>query len=265
MMDVYVQAVIMGVVEAATEFLPVSSTGHLILAGEVLGFKGPESGVFEVAIQAGAIAAVCLLYFQKLWSVLVGLPRKVQAQKFALAVVLAFLPAAVLGVLLHDFIKSVLFSPVVVCVALIVGGFAILAVEKWVPAGKIKSVEAMGWQTALKVGFFQCLAMVPGVSRSAASILGALMLGVERKTATEFSFYLAIPTLVGACVLDLWKARHELTADSMGIIAVGLVTAFVVAVPVVKWFIGYVSKHGFGPFAWYRIALGVVGLVLLSY
>jgi undecaprenyl-diphosphatase len=165
---------------------------------------------------------------------------------------------------LHDFIKTVLFNPWVVCWALIVGGFAILAAEKWAPPGRVKSVEALGWKKALQIGAAQCLAMIPGVSRSAATILGALLLGVDRKTATEFSFYLAIPTLMGASVFDLWKAREEMTVDGMGLIAVGLVTSFVVAVPVVKWFVGYVSRHGFAPFAWYRVGLGVVGLVLLG-
>lgn len=264
-MDIYMQAVIMGVVEAATEFLPVSSTGHLILAGKVLGFEGPESSVFEVAIQAGAIAAICVLYFKKLWGVLVGLPTSVQARKFALAVLLAFLPAAALGVVLHGFIKSVLFDPWVVCWALVLGGFAILAAEAWAPASKVKSVEALGWKKSLQIGAVQCLAMIPGVSRSGATILGALLLGVDRKTATEFSFYLAIPTLMGASVLDMWKARHDLTADGFGLIAVGLVTAFVVAVPVVKWFVGFVSRHGFAPFAYYRIWLGLLGLVLLAH
>lgn len=259
-----INAVLLGVVEAATEFLPVSSTGHLILAAKVLGFEGPQGGVFEVAIQAGAIAAICVLYFKKLWSVLVGLPRSVQAQRFAGAVLLAFLPAVALGLLLHDYIKAVLFNPLIVCWALVVGGFAILAAEAWAPKARIKSVESMGWLTALQIGVIQCLAMIPGVSRSGASILGALMLGVERKTATEFSFYLAIPTLVGACVLDLWKARHELSGDDLGLIGIGLVTAFVVALPVVKWFVGFVSKHGFAPFAYYRIALGLAGLVLLT-
>lgn len=259
-----IHAVILGAVEAATEFLPVSSTGHLILASEVLGFIGVENGVFEVAIQAGAIAAICGLYFKKLWGVLVGLPTDRKARAFAWAVVLAFLPAAVLGVLLHDFIKEVLFSPLIVCWALVLGGFVMLAVERFAPKAKIRSVEGMGWATALKIGGLQCLAMIPGVSRSGASILGALWLGVERKVATEFSFYLAIPTLMGASVLDLWKARDVLNSDALGLIAVGLVTAFVVALPVVKWFVGFVSRNGFAPFAYYRIALGAAGLVLLT-
>lgn len=259
----YVQAVVLGAVEAATEFLPVSSTGHLILAGKLLGFEGPGSSVFEVAIQAGAIAAICVLYIQKLWRVLVGLPGDVQARKFAVAVLLAFLPAVVLGLLLHDFIKSVLFSPLVVCWSLLIGGVVMLVVERYAPKAKVHSVESMGPLLAVKIGVLQCLAMIPGVSRSASSILGALWLGVDRKTATEFSFFLAIPTLVGACALDLFKARHELTGEAWGLIAVGLITAFVVALPVVRWFIGYVSKHGFAPFAYYRMALGVVGLIWL--
>jgi len=261
---VYLQAVVMGAVEAATEFLPVSSTGHLILAGELLGFKGPDSSVFEVAIQAGAIGAICVLYFKKLWSVLVGLPSDPKARAFAYAVLLAFLPAAVLGVVLHGFIKEVLFNPLVVCWALLVGGVAMLAVEKLAPTPRVKSVEAMGPLLALKIGAAQCVAMIPGVSRSAATILGALWFGMDRKSATEFSFFLAIPTLMGAGVFDMWKARHDLTLDGLGLIAVGLVTAFVVALPVVKWFVGYVGRHGFAPFAYYRMVLGIIGILFLS-
>ena len=269
-MDAYLQAAILGVVEAATEFLPVSSTGHLLLADKVLGFAGPGTGVpggvFEVAIQLGAILAIVVLYFKKLWSVLIGLPNKIEAQKFAFFVMLAFLPAAAVGVVVHDFIKTVLFNPMVVCVALILGGAAILLVEQFAPKAKVHTVETMGWKKALGVGIGQCLSLVPGVSRSGATILTALSLGVDRKVATEFSFFLSIPTMFGAVAYDVFKNRHELAADSHSIvlIAIGFVVAFVLALPIAKWLVGFVSKHGFAPFAYYRIVLGALGLWLLA-
>lgn len=265
MMDaVYWQAVGLGALEAATEFLPVSSTGHLILAGHVMGFEGPGDKVFEVAIQLGAILAICVLYFRKLWGVLMGLPTDPQARAFAANVLLAFLPAAVIGVFLHDFIKSVLFDPTVVCWALVAGGFAIIAIEAMVKKATLHRVEDMPMHRALELGFFQCLAMIPGVSRSGATIMGGLLLGMDRKTAAEFSFFLAIPTMLGATVFDLYKSRHDLADGSLGLIALGFVTAFIVALPVVKWLVGFVSRNGFTPFAYYRIVLGLVGLVLLA-
>jgi undecaprenyl-diphosphatase len=265
-MDAYLQAAILGVVEAATEFLPVSSTGHLLLADKILGFVGPENGVFEVAIQLGAILAIVVLYFKKLWSVLVGLPTKAEAQKFTLFVLLAFFPAAIVGLAIHDFIKTVLFDPTIVCVALILGGAAILLVEQFAPKAQVHTVETMGWKKALGVGIGQCLSLIPGVSRSGATILTALSLGVDRKVATEFSFFLSIPTMFGAVGYDLFKNRHELAADShsMTLIAIGFVVAFVLALPIAKWLVGFVSKHGFAPFAYYRIVVGFLGLFLLG-
>lgn len=256
-------AIFLGVVEGLTEFIPVSSTGHLILLVDLIGFKGPPGKVFEIVIQLGAILAICVLYFHRLWRVLVGLPSDPGARHFALAVILAFLPAAVIGVILHDFIKSVLFSPIVVCVALIVGGLAILVIERMRPVPRIHAIEKFTPALSLKIGLMQCLAMIPGVSRSGATILGALLLGVERKTAAEFSFFLAIPTMLGAATYDLWKNRADLTTDGSLLIAVGFATAFVSAVIVVKWFVGFVGRHGFSPFAWYRIALGAIGLAAL--
>lgn len=269
MMDaIYWQALALGALEAATEFLPVSSTGHLILAGHVMGFEGPGGKVFEVAIQLGAILAICVLYFRKLWAVMLGLPGlpggDPHARRFTANILLAFLPAAVVGVLLHDFIKTVLFSPTVVCWALVAGGFAIIAIEALVKKATLHRVEDMRPHKALQLGFFQCLAMVPGVSRSGATIMGGLLLGMDRKAAAEFSFFLAIPTMLGATVFDLFKARHDLADGSLGLIAVGFVTAFVVALPVVKWLVGFVSRNGFTPFAYYRIVLGLVGLLLLG-
>jgi len=261
----YGEAGLLGLLEGLTEFLPVSSTGHLILLARLIGFEGPPGFVFEVAIQLGAILAVCVLYWRRLLAVLLGLPGDPAARRFALAVLLAFLPAAVIGALAHGFIKAVLFSPYVVAVSLIAGGIAILAIERgirqgWAPV-RVTSVAGMPWRVALGIGFCQCLAMVPGVSRSGASIMGALLLGVERRTATEFSFFLAIPTMLGATVYDLYKNRHALTPEGGALIALGFVAAFLAALLVVRWLVGYVGRHGFGGFAYYRIALGVVALV----
>lgn len=263
-MDLWMQAVLLGMLEAATEFLPVSSTGHLILLSHVLGFEGIGADVFKVAIQLGAILAICVLYFTKLWGVLVGVLRREEgALRFAMAVLVAFFPAALLGAAFHSYIKAVLFDPVVVCVALVVGGFAILLAEKFQPKPKVFAVEEMGFMTSLKVGACQCLALVPGVSRSGATILGGLLMGLERKVATEFSFFLAIPTMFGATAYDLYKNRDALNVDDMQIIAIGFATTFVVALLVVKWAVGFIAKHGFAPFAYYRIVLGSLGLLLL--
>jgi undecaprenyl-diphosphatase len=261
---IWLQVLLLGVLEGLTEFIPVSSTGHLILMGAVLGFEGPPGRVFEIAIQLGAILAVVVLYFRRLWGVLVGLPRDPAARHFALAILLAFLPAALVGVVAHGFIKAVLFSPWVVAVSLILGGVAILLIERARPVALVHSIEALSLRRALAIGAVQCLAMIPGVSRSGATIMGALLLGVDRRTAAEFSFFLAIPTMFGAVVYDLYKNRAGLTLDGGMVIAVGFVAAFLAALLVVRAVIGFVARHGFAPFAWYRIALGVVALVLLS-
>ena len=257
------EAAFLGLLEAATEFLPVSSTGHLILFVDLIGFEGPPGQVFEVVIQLGAILAVCVLFAPRLVRVALGLPRDPGARRFALVVALAFLPAAVLGVLLHDFIKSVLFSPYVVCVALVLGGVAILAIERARPVPRVLAVEQFTPTMALGIGLAQCLAMVPGVSRSGATIMGALLFGVERRTAAEFSFFLAIPTMFGAAGYDLWKNRDALTAEGGLVIAIGFVAAFAAALVVVRWFIGFAGRHGFAVFAWYRIVFGGVLLVAL--
>lgn len=257
----YIQAFLMGLVEAATEFLPVSSTGHLILAGEMLGFEGPPGHVFEVVIQLGAILAICVLYFNRLFKVLVDLPRDRGAQHFVTVNLVAFIPAMIAGLLLHDFIKEVLFSPVVVCAMLVLGGFAILYIERRrAGAPTLHSVEAVPARTALYIGLVQCLSLVPGVSRSGATIMGALCFGLDRKTAAEFSFFQAIPIMLGATTLDLWKARDVLDASGLGVIAVGFVTSFVGAMIVVRWMMGFITRHGFTPFAWYRIGVGIAGL-----
>jgi undecaprenyl-diphosphatase len=258
-------AAFLGVLEALTEFLPVSSTGHLILLVDLIGFQGPPGRVFEVVIQLGAILAVCFAYRSKLRDVAVGLPHDAGAQRFALVIVLAFLPAMILGALLHGFIKSVLFSPQVVSVALVLGGIAILAIERLRPAPRIHAVEELSPRLALGIGLAQCVAMVPGVSRSGATIMGALLFGVERRTAAEFSFFLAIPTMLGAAAFDLWQNRATLSAEGGLVIAVGFLAAFVVALFVVRWFVEFVGRHGFAPFAWYRIGLGCLMLLALQF
>lgn len=264
MLETWINAVIMGLVEGLTEFLPVSSTGHLLLMNEILGFKGPEGNVFEIVIQFGAILAVVAVYFSRLWKVAVTLPTSADARRFVMAVLLAFLPAMVIGYFAHDFIKSVLFNPYIIAIAFIVGGIAILWIEKKAPTPKIDAIEHMPMKTALYIGFAQCLAMIPGVSRSGATIMGSLLLKVERKVAAEFTFFLAIPTMAAATAYDLYKNIDHLTADDGATIAIGFIVSFLSALVVVKTFVGFVGKHGFAPFAWYRIAAGVVALGALT-
>ena len=261
----FISAVILGIVEGLTEFLPVSSTGHLILAAEILGFTGSGSKLFEVVIQFGAILAVCWVYRERLFNAVLGLAADVSARRFVANIIVAFLPAAVAGVLLHRFIKEVLFSPWVVAVSLVIGGFVILLIEQVRPLPRIRLVEAMPLRTALGIGFCQILAMIPGVSRAGATIMGALMLGVNRPAATEFSFFLAIPTMLGATVYDLYKSRAELSVDHGAVIAVGFVVAFIAALLVVRHLVAFVSRHGFAIFAWYRIVLGTLALAGLWY
>ena len=256
-------AAVLGLVEGLTEFIPVSSTGHLILLVDLLGFQGPPGKVFEVVIQLGAILAVCVVYFARLWRVLIGLASDPGARRFAVAVILAFLPAAIIGVFAHGFIKSVLFSPWVVSASLILGGLAILAIEARRRPATVLRVEDFSAVLALKIGLFQVIAMVPGVSRSGATILGALLMGVERKAAAEFSFFLAIPTMLGAATYDLYKNRADITFDGGALIAVGFVVAFLAALAVVRVVVDFISRHGFAPFAWYRIAIGTLMLMVL--
>lgn len=257
----FFNAAFLGIVEGMTEFLPVSSTGHLILFVDLLNFRAPDGHVFEVVIQLGAILAIVALYWRKLWDVLRH-PLAPAAQHFVRNVLLAFLPAAVIGFFAHDVIKTALFNPTVVAVALIAGGLAILVIERVKPVAIIARTEDMSARTALLIGFMQCLAMVPGVSRSGATIMGALLMKVERKAAAEFSFFLAIPTMLAATFYDLYKARDTLSADGLGLIAVGFAVSFVVALLVVRWLVRFVQTHGFGVFAWYRIALGAAILLL---
>lgn len=261
MLQTYFEAVLLGLLEGLTEFLPVSSTGHLILLVDLIGFSGPPGRVFEVAIQLGAILAICVVYFSRLWGVASGIGRDPRAMRFVVAIMLAFLPAAVVGLFAHKYIKELLFNPTVVCIALIVGGLAILAIERFLPTPRYHEVERFSAALAVKIGFFQCLAMVPGVSRSGATILGALLLRVDRRTAAEFSFFLAIPTMAAATLYDLYKNWSTMTLDGGAVIAVGFVAAFAAATVVVKSLVEFVGRYGFAPFGWYRIALGSCMLI----
>ena len=266
-MNDVITAIILGIVEGVTEFLPVSSTGHLILASALLGYNSEYWALFNIVIQLGAILAIVALYWRTFWAVLQGLLRfDPVSVRFVINLLVAFLPAAVIGLVLHKQIEKLLGSPLTVAVALIVGGIAIIGIERTVREGRIKGVAEIPLPKVIGIGFIQCLAMIPGVSRSGATILGALSLGVERRTAAEFSFFLAIPTMLGATVLELVTKRHELMAANsvgFGLIAIGFVVAFVVALLVVRWFVGLVGKTGFSPFGWYRIAVGAVALVFL--
>lgn len=256
------KAAVMGIVEGLTEFLPISSTGHLILAGSLLGFTDDKSKVFDIAIQTGAIVAVVIVYWQRLRDTVAGLGRgSAQARRFTLNVAIAFAPAVVLGLLFGKAIKAHLFTPTVVASAFIAGAFVILWAERRVAEARIHSVDQMTPWDALKVGLVQCVAMIPGTSRSGATIIGAMLLGLSRKAATDFSFYLAIPTLVGAGAYSLWKERALLSWADLPLFAVGLLFSFVSAWICVRWLLRYIASHTFTPFAWYRIVFGVLVLV----
>jgi undecaprenyl-diphosphatase len=257
-------AIILGIVEGLTEFLPVSSTAHQILAADLLGFRVAGWDAFVVMIQLGAILAIVVLYFTKLWNVLVTLPSDPRSRMFAAGIIIAFLPAAALGVLLHSQIKTLLFAPLPIAIALIVGGVIIIAVERNLPRVKYAESDTLPLSVCLKIGLLQCLAMIPGTSRSGATIIGALLMGVERRAAAEFSFFLAIPTMLGAFVYDLYKNWSVFTPDSAALIGAGSFAAFIAALLVVRWALGFIARHGFTPFAWYRIALGGVILAVLA-
>jgi undecaprenyl-diphosphatase len=261
-------AVILGIVEGVTEFLPVSSTGHLILATELLGFDAEKWAAFNVIIQLGAILAIVVLYWRTFCAVIEGLFRRNPVSwRFVRNILIGFLPSAILGFLLIKHIEALLGDPKVVAVAFIVGGIAILLIERMVKRADVVGVAEMPVGTAIGVGIAQCLAMIPGVSRSGATIMGALSLGVERRTAAEFSFFLAIPTMLGSTTLEVVKHRHEILSGAgvgFGLIAIGFVVSFLVALVVVRAFVHYISRHGFAPFAWYRIVAGAAALAWLT-
>jgi undecaprenyl-diphosphatase len=267
-MNELIVIIILGIVEGVTEFIPVSSTGHLILAGELLGYDAARWATFNVVIQLGAILAIVALYWRTFWAVGMGLLRLDPVSiRFTRNIVIAFIPSAVIGLMLHDRIEAMLGNPGIVAWALIAGGIAILAIERWVKPGQVVGVAEIPLSKVVGIGFIQCISMIPGVSRSGATILGALSLGVERRTAAEFSFFLAIPTMMGASALEIVKNKDALLSGAgVGFyeIAIGFVVSFIVALLVVKWFIGIVGRHGFSPFAWYRIAAGLAALIWLG-
>ncbi|WEX77705.1 undecaprenyl-diphosphate phosphatase [Sinorhizobium numidicum] len=256
-----ISALVLGLIEGLTEFIPVSSTAHVLLAGHFLGFRSPGN-TFAVLIQLGAILAILLVYFQRLLNIAFSLPTSVKARRFVFSVLLAFLPAAVIGAAAHGFIKSVLFeTPMLICVVLIAGGIVLYVIDQ-LPLTP-RYTEAMDYppSLALKIGLFQCLAMIPGTSRSGATIAGALLMGADKRSAAEFSFFLAMPTMVGAFAIDLYKNRAALSFDDISLIAFGFVAAFVAGIFVVRSLLDFVSNRGFTPFAIWRILIGTAGLI----
>ncbi len=268
MIEQWLSAAFLGVLEGLTEFIPVSSTGHLLLASLLIPFRDPGD-VFKIVIQLGAILAVCLVYSRRLTRVAFGLGHDPLARRFVVNLLLAFLPAMVVGALAHDFIKHVLFrpevAPWVIGTTLVLGGVVMLWVERRQPRPTVRDVDELKPLRALAIGACQVAAMVPGVSRSGATVVGALLLGVERKAAMEFSFFLAIPTMLGATAYDLYKNWSLLGSEELGTIAIGFVAAFAAAALVVRTVVGFIGRHGFAPFAWYRIAIGTLVLALLAF
>jgi undecaprenyl-diphosphatase len=258
------RAALLGILQGLTEFLPVSSTGHLLIFGRAIGYDDP-GGVFTVMIQLGSILAVMWLYRQRIIDVIVGLPTKPEARRFALMLFLAFLPAAFIGLLANNYVRNELYLRLdIIAWALILGGFAMLAIEKWRPPVEVTDAATTPIGRAIGVGVFQTLALIPGVSRSGATIFGGLVLGLDRRAAAEFSFFLAMPTMMAAFVLDFWTVKDHITADRAIEIAVGFVFAFISAAMVVKPFLDFVTKVGFAPFGWYRIVAGAALLGVLA-
>lgn len=256
-------AALLGLAEGLTEFIPVSSTGHLLLAGHFLGFESAGK-TFEVVIQLGAVLAILSVYAGKLFGVLRDAPHDPAARRFIASVLIAFAPAVVIGVLAHDFIKDVLFeTPMLIAIMLVVGGVVLLVVDRIAPEPHHDDAMRLPLKTSLAIGFIQCLAMIPGVSRSGATIVGAMMLGASKRTAAEFSFFLSMPTMAGAFAYDLYKNRDVLDASALGEIAVGFAVAFIAAVLVVKWLLGYVSRNGYALFGWWRIIVGGAAFLAL--
>ncbi len=264
MQDTTLISLFLGVLEGLTEFIPVSSTGHLLLASHFLGFESAGK-TFEVVIQLGAVLALLAVYAGKITHTIVALPSERQARRFAGSVLLAFLPAVVIGVLAHDIIKEVLFeSPRLISIMLILGGIVLLLVDRLPLRPRYHAADDLPLGVALAIGFFQCLAMIPGTSRSGSTNVGALLLGVEKRAAAEFSFFLSIPTMAGAVAYDLYKNRDVLDWSAMGEIAIGFAAAFVVAILVVRWLLGYVSRRGYALFGWWRIIVGALALAALT-
>lgn len=250
------KAIFLGIIEGLTEFIPVSSTAHLLLASYLIDFQSVKNNLFEIVIQLGAILAIAVIYHKKIWSVISNLKDK-NSQKFTFNLIFAFLPAAIIGALFHGIIKKIFFSNLVIAIALIIGGIAIIVIERRPVKSTVNEVEKITYKKAFFIGIFQTLAMIPGVSRSGATIIGGLLLGLNRKTAAEFSFFLAIPTIAAASLFDFYKNFSDLSFTNLEIILTGLIAAFISAILVIKWFINFVSKNNFTIFAIYRIALGI--------
>jgi undecaprenyl-diphosphatase len=265
-MTLYViKAIFLGIVEGLTEFIPVSSTGHLLLVGHFLGFDDESFGKsFDVLIQLGAILALLSIYFGRLWKLFLGMFNDPQAQRFIIGVLVAFLPAMILGALAYGFIKSVLFNVWIVCTMLVIGGFILLWIDRLDLKPRYHDAQKFTLPMYLGIGVVQCLSMIPGVSRSGASIVAAMLFGADKRAATEFSFWLAMPTMVGAFAFEAFKNRHELAGSNLMLIAVGFAVSFVCGWIVVKWLLGYVAQHGFALFAWWRIIVGALGLIALA-
>lgn len=264
MSDTTLIAAALGLIEGLTEFIPVSSTGHLLLTGHFLGFESAGRS-FEVVIQLGAVLAIVTVYAARLFQVFIDAPHSPAARRFLGTVLLAFLPAAIVGAMAHGFIKDVLFeTPRLVAVMLILGGIVLIFLDRFAPPPRHDDATRLPMWVALRIGFFQCLAMIPGTSRSGATIVGALLMGVDKRAAAEFSFFLSMPTMAGAVAFDLYQNRSVLDMSAMGDIAIGFALAFISGIAVVKWLLGFVSRNGYAPFGWWRIAVGSVALVLLS-
>ena len=254
-LPIFIKAILLGIIEGLTEFIPVSSTAHLVIFSQILNFDSIRNNVFEIAIQIGGISAIAVVYFKKLNNVLLKFYEK-NNQKFVDNLALAFVPAVLIGLLAHDFIKKYLFSNLVIAFSLIIGGIVIILVEKFHQKIVVKNIEEIQKPTAVAIGFFQCLAMIPGVSRSGATIMGAMLFGVERKIATEFSFFLAIPTIGSACLYDIYKNFSTLTFDDFELIVTGIIASFISSLIVIKWLLKFISTHSFISFGYYRIVLG---------
>jgi undecaprenyl-diphosphatase len=262
-----ITAIVLGILEGLTEFIPVSSTGHLLLAKLAMGVNDSAAwDSFVILIQLGAILALVAVYFARLFRIVLALPFDPLARRFALSILLAFLPAVVIGVLVYDFVKLVLFeTPRVVCIALILGGFGLLALDRWAPAPRHDEAMRLPLLTSLGIGLMQCVAMIPGVSRSGATIAGGVLLRVNKRAAAEFSFFLSIPTMVAAFTKEVWESRETLAAQgNLALVALGLAASFITGLLVVKFLLNFVARHGLAPFGWWRIGVGTLGLILLS-
>ena len=256
-LPIFFKAILLGIIEGLTEFIPVSSTAHLIIFSQILNFDSIKNNVFEIAIQIGGISAITVIYFKKLNNILLKFYEK-NNQKFVDNLALAFVPAVAIGLLAHDFIKKYLFSNLIIAFSLIIGGVVIILVERFHQKFTVKNIENIEKPTALAIGFCQCLAMIPGVSRSGATIMGAMLFGVERKVATEFSFFLAIPTIGSACLYDIYKNFSTLSFDDFELILVGVISSFISSLIVIKWLLKFIGTHSFAGFGYYRIAIGIL-------